>query len=164
MSRIFSTTLFCVFLGKLLHLFWTKVVLVMDYKLFGDAIIFDTTYNINKFYFRKFCIVDDRMNSILFWVGFFSSEVKESFVWLSGEFLKYTRTSLATIIIDQDRTMKIALPIFFLDIFQCFCKWHITHKFADKIANVYKDKVIMEDLHNFFNNVESTDVFDAKWK
>lgn len=58
----------------------------------------------------------------------------------------------------------MALPIVFLDTFQHFCKWHITHKFANKIGNVYRDKATMEDLHNFPNNVESTDVFDAKWK
>lgn len=63
---------------------------MVDYKLFGDAITFDTTYNINKykFIFRMFCDANHRVNFILCGIGFISSEAKESFVWLFVEFLE----------------------------------------------------------------------------
>lgn len=39
-----------------------------------------------------------------------------------------------------------------------FFKCHITHKFAEKIGNIYRNKETMEELHEFLNNDESTNV------
>lgn len=60
--------------------------------------------------------------------------------------------------------MEVAIPIVFSNMFQYFCKWHITHKFTDKIDDIYWDKEAMEELHKFLNKAESTDVFDMKWQ
>lgn len=60
--------------------------------------------------------------------------------------------------------MEVALPLILPNTFQHFCKWNVTHKSANKIGNVYRDKVTMDGLHNFITNTESTDIFDIKWQ
>lgn len=54
--------------------------------------------------------------------------------------------------------MKVEIPIVFPNTLHRFCKLHTTHKFLDKIGNVYIDKEAMNELHDFLNNVESTDI------
>lgn len=161
--------LFCYYFllqGKLQHLFWANSTTIVDYKLFRDLVSFDTTYNTNKYklVFDMFCEFNHHLNSILFGVGLLSNENKESFVWIFNEFLKCMRIAFATIIIDQDRAMEVALPLIFPNKFQWFCKCHITHIFADNIGNVYRDKVAMEEFQHFLNNEESTDIFDVTWQ
>lgn len=76
--------------------------MVINYKMFGDAVTFNITYNINKYklIFEMFWDMNYHLNSILFDVNFISSKVKESFVWLYEEFLKCIGKTLMTIIID----------------------------------------------------------------
>lgn len=46
--------------GCLKHLFWVDPLMIKDYKLFGDAVTFDTTYktNVYSMVFGIFCGVN----------------------------------------------------------------------------------------------------------
>lgn len=127
------------FIKKLQHLFWTDPVSIADYQLLWDSVTFDNTYNTNKYklVFGIFCGVNHHLNSIFFRSGSLSNEVKESFLWVFQEFLTCMGKVYATIITNQDRTMEVYLPIIFSNTFQKSCKWHITHKFTDKIGHIH---------------------------
>lgn len=103
-----------------------------------------------------FCRVNHHLNPILVSFGFILRKVKDSFVWFFQEFLNYRGHAPSITITYHDCTIKVAIPIVFPNTFQHFCKWHITHKFVDKIGNVYQDKQAMEELHEFLNNAKST--------
>lgn len=61
--------------------------------------------------------------------------------------------------------MEVTLSIVFLNTFQRYCNvTELMHKFRDKIGNFYYDKLAMEELYNFLNNVDSTDIFNIKYE
>ncbi|KMZ65141.1 hypothetical protein ZOSMA_336G00010 [Zostera marina] len=44
-------------IGRLKHVFWVDFIMIQDFKLFGDAVTFDTTYktNVYSLIFGMFC-------------------------------------------------------------------------------------------------------------
>ena len=61
-----------------------------DYNLFGDFLIFDTTYRTHKYNLicAPFVGVNNHWNNCMFACAFIANERTESFVWLFEEFLR----------------------------------------------------------------------------
>ncbi|XP_073152440.1 protein FAR1-RELATED SEQUENCE 5-like [Henckelia pumila] len=69
--------------------FWMDVVSRRAYSAFGDVIVFDTTYNTNKYgmIFAPLVGVNHHHQPIVFGCGFLNDEKIESFVWLFNKFV-----------------------------------------------------------------------------
>ena len=83
-----------------------------DYKHFGDVVIFDTTYNTNKY--SLICApivgVNNHWNTIMFGCAFLSTETAETFEWLLQEFVdSMDGKEPITIFTDQDKAMSNAI-------------------------------------------------------
>jgi len=61
-----------------------------DYVLFGDLVLFDTTYRTNKYDMicAPFVGMNHHSNNVMFGCGFLMNEKIVSFVWLFKTFLK----------------------------------------------------------------------------
>ena len=61
-----------------------------DYKLFGDFVAFDTTYQTNKYdmIFAPFVRMNHHSKNVMFECGFLLNEKIDSFIWLFCTFLK----------------------------------------------------------------------------
>ncbi|KAL2498881.1 Protein FAR-RED ELONGATED HYPOCOTYL 3 [Abeliophyllum distichum] len=88
-----------------------------SYAFFGDAVVFDTTYNTNKYsmIFAPFVGVNYHGQTILFACGLLTDETTESFVWLFSKFLEAMPAQAPQILVtDQDvaiaKTISIVLP------------------------------------------------------
>ncbi|XP_073271500.1 protein FAR1-RELATED SEQUENCE 5-like [Primulina huaijiensis] len=70
--------------------FWVDPMSRRAYNAFGDVVVFDTTYNTNKYgmIFAPFVGVNHHHQTIVFGCGFLSDEKTESFVWLLNKFLE----------------------------------------------------------------------------
>ncbi|XP_073138698.1 protein FAR1-RELATED SEQUENCE 5-like [Henckelia pumila] len=78
------------------------------YTVFDDVVVFDTTYNTNKYgmIFAPFVGVNHHHQTIVFGCGFLSDEKIESFVWLLNKFLESMPKGAPNLIItDQDPAM-----------------------------------------------------------
>ncbi|KAL2492040.1 Protein FAR1-RELATED SEQUENCE [Abeliophyllum distichum] len=91
-----------------------------SYKCFGEAVVFDTTYNTNKYsmVFVPFVEVNHHGQTVLFDCGLLSNELTESFVWLLSKFLDAMSGQAPNIIItDQDaaiaKSISMVLPLTF---------------------------------------------------
>ncbi|KAL2524599.1 Protein FAR1-RELATED SEQUENCE [Abeliophyllum distichum] len=75
--------------NKLVHDFWADSESRRSYAFFGDAVVFDTTYNTNKYsmIFVPFVGVNHHGQTVLFGCRLLSDESTESFVWLLSKFM-----------------------------------------------------------------------------
>ncbi|XP_073121116.1 protein FAR1-RELATED SEQUENCE 5-like [Henckelia pumila] len=92
--------------------FWADVVSRRAYSSFGDVVVFDTTYNTNKYgmIFARLIGVNHNHQTIVFGCGFLSDEKTESFVWLLNKFIEVMPTGAPNVIITyQDPVMTKAI-------------------------------------------------------
>ncbi|XP_042477752.1 protein FAR1-RELATED SEQUENCE 5-like [Macadamia integrifolia] len=70
--------------GSLNGIFWVDSEARSSYKLFGDVVVFDTTYKKNRYRwsFGPFTGVNNHGQSTIFRGGLIANEIKESFEWL----------------------------------------------------------------------------------
>ena len=103
---------------------------------FGDVVVFDTTYNTNKYLmiFAPFVGVNHHGQTIIFGCRLLSDEMTESFVWLFSKFLEamLNHVTPTVIIIDQDAIISKAISMVLPFTLHRFCLWRILNKFSEK--------------------------------
>ena len=75
--------------GRIANFFWADGQSIMDYKCFGDAVTFDTTFKTNKFEmpFAPILGCNHHKQTIIFGYALLFNETIKSFVWLFITFL-----------------------------------------------------------------------------
>jgi hypothetical protein len=134
--------------GRLKNVFWVDARSKAIYENFGD-VTFDTMYLTNKceMSFAYFVEVNHYGQSILFGATLISRENIEIFVRLFETWLKCMNGRLPNAIItDQDRAMKSAFNIVFLNTQLQLCLWHILKKLPDKFGGHLEYHVIKSAL------------------
>ncbi|KAL5787412.1 hypothetical protein ACOSP7_004361 [Xanthoceras sorbifolium] len=128
---------------RIIHCFWADVVSRHAYKYFGDVVVFDTTYNTNRYgiIFAPLIRVNHHGQSIVFACAFLGDETIDSFLWLFDQFKEAMPGSAPKmIIIDQDPAMTKVIAQVFPNTYHRFCIWHILNKFSEKLnAVIYRD-------------------------
>ncbi|XP_073130821.1 protein FAR1-RELATED SEQUENCE 5-like [Henckelia pumila] len=145
--------------------FWADHVSRSAYNVFGDVVVFDTTYNTNKYemIFVPFVGVNHHHKTIIFVCGFLSDEKTESFVWLLNKFIEaMPRGAPNVIITDQDPAMTKVIAQVFHQTVHRYCLWHILNKFSDKIDPVtFRDHY--QSIKNVIANSTTPDEFEKSW-
>lgn len=92
--------------NKLKHYFWADASSRKSYQLYGEVVVFDTTYNTNRYsmIFASFVGVNNHGQTILLGCAFLSDETSDTFEWLLQEFWKSMPAGPPRMIItDQDQ-------------------------------------------------------------
>jgi zinc finger SWIM domain-containing protein 3 len=78
--------------GQMKDLFWCDAQSRMDYQSFGDVVVFDSTYRINRYKmpFVSFVGLNHHRQITIFGCGIIGDERVESYIWLLGVFLRAT--------------------------------------------------------------------------
>ena len=138
--------------GSLTRIFWRDSIMKDDYDLFGDVVIFDTTYRTNKYNMicAPFVGINHHNKNVMLGCGFVLNERIESFIWLFRTFLvamgeKHPRT----IMTDQAPSIAAAIKAVFPQARHRLCIWHIIenskihirmfrsqHRFVDKFNKI----------------------------
>ena len=76
--------------GHLKTMFWCDSQSRMDYQSFGDVVIFDSTYRMNRYKmpFVPFVGMNHHRSTTVFGCGIISDERVDSYVWMFGAFMK----------------------------------------------------------------------------
>ncbi|KAF7119495.1 hypothetical protein RHSIM_Rhsim13G0127000 [Rhododendron simsii] len=147
------------------HCFWADTTSRQSYQYFGDVAVFDTTYDMNKYFliFAPLLGVNHHGQTTLFGCAFLCDEKTESFEWLFKEFLKAMPGPPPKMIItDQDPAMTKAIANALPNTFHRYCIWHIVSKFSEKLgALAYKQHY--EEFRKCIWNSESPEEFDTTW-
>ncbi|XP_073049586.1 protein FAR1-RELATED SEQUENCE 5-like [Primulina eburnea] len=74
--------------NRFIQCFWADPISSRAYTALGDVVVFDTTYNTNKYgmIFVTFVRVNHHHQAIVFGCGFLSNEKADSFVWFPNKF------------------------------------------------------------------------------
>jgi zinc finger SWIM domain-containing protein 3 len=87
---------------------WCDFQCQVDYKAFGDVLVFDGTYKTNRYNMPlvPFVGVNHHRSTVLFACGILSQETTESYVWLLRSFCEaMVRRHPVSVITDGDHAM-----------------------------------------------------------
>ncbi|KAG6403960.1 hypothetical protein SASPL_136194 [Salvia splendens] len=144
--------------------FWADPKSRGAYSVFGDIVVFDSTYNTNKYsmIFTPFVGVNHHHQTIVFGCGFLSDEKTESYVWLLNKFMDMPTGPPKSIITDQDPALTKALAQVLLGTVHRYCLWHILNKFPENISPVtFRDHY--QSIKNVKKNSISPEDFEHGW-
>ncbi|XP_024178948.1 protein FAR1-RELATED SEQUENCE 5-like [Rosa chinensis] len=155
--------------NRVTRCFWADSISRRAYSFYGDVIIFDTTYNTNRYgmIFAPFTGVNNHGQTIIFACAFLNDETADSFVWLFKELLtamlgNAPENAPKMIITDQDPAMTKAISEALPQTFHRYCSWHILNKFSEKLDPIkYRD--YYQDFHSCIWNSSSKEEFDSRW-
>ena len=149
------------------NIFWRDGSSLKYYEEYGDCVSFDTTYMTNKYRlpFAPFVGITGHAQTCLFGCAFLHDETAETFKWVFETFLesmggKHPRS----IITDQDKAMKAAIPEVFPNTRHRNCLFHIKNKCYNKNLKVFaKNKGLYEIFEDTVNNCLSEEEFEYLW-
>ncbi|XP_073136959.1 protein FAR1-RELATED SEQUENCE 5-like [Henckelia pumila] len=151
---------------RLNRCFWADAVSRRTYSAFGDVVVFDTTYNTNKYgmIFAPLVGVNHHHQTIVFGCGFPSDEKTKSFVWLLNKFVEAMPTGAPNVIItDQDSAMKKVIAQVFPQTMHRYCLWHILNKFSEKLDPMtFRDHY--QSIKHGIENSTTPDEFVSSWE
>ncbi|XP_075483706.1 protein FAR1-RELATED SEQUENCE 5-like [Primulina tabacum] len=152
--------------AEILTEFFILPISRMTNSVFGDIVVFHTTYNTNKYgmIFAPFVGVNNHHQTIVFGCGFLSDEKTESFVWLFNKFIKAMPKGAPNVIItDQDLAMTKAIAQVFPQVVHRYCLWRILNKFSEKLNPVtFRD--YYRSIKNVLQNSTTPNEFDKSWE
>ncbi|XP_057771015.1 protein FAR1-RELATED SEQUENCE 5-like [Salvia miltiorrhiza] len=122
--------------NRLRRLIWTDEVSVKNYKLFGEAVSFDATYNTNR---------DNHGKCLSFGAATISQEDVDSYSWVLEKFVECVGNAPPLLITDQDPGLKKAVAAVWPQTRHRYCMWHITMK------------------ENWQNLMDEYDLSDNRW-
>ncbi|KAL6272721.1 hypothetical protein ACE6H2_000236 [Prunus campanulata] len=148
--------------GRMGNVFWADARSRRAYGSFGDVVVFDTTFNTNRYgmVFAPLIGVNNHRQTILFGCAFLTSESTEAFIWLFEEFKKAMPCGAPKMIItDQDAAIAKAIAVSLPTTFHRYCIWHIMNKLTEKTGI---GECFLE-LCNCIWDMDTKEEFDAKW-
>ncbi|KAL2902454.1 Protein FAR1-RELATED SEQUENCE 5 [Bienertia sinuspersici] len=98
--------------GRVCNIFWRDSMMMEDYNIYGDVVVFDTTYRTNRY--NLICApivgINNHWKNVMFGCAFIGDEKIESFVWLLETFKKSMGNKAPiTLFTDQDIAMSKAI-------------------------------------------------------
>jgi hypothetical protein len=113
---------------RLQNMFWSDSQPQLDYGVFGDVVVFDSTYRVNRYNlpFVPFIGVGHHHTTVVFGCGILSDETASSYIWLLNAFLKAMRQQQPySLITDGYVAMAKAIEIVMPLADHRLCSWHI---------------------------------------
>ncbi|XP_061347848.1 protein FAR1-RELATED SEQUENCE 5-like [Gastrolobium bilobum] len=154
--------------GTLRSVFWADGRSRAAYAQFGDLLVFDVTYQTNKFKFpfAPFVGVNHHGQSILFAAALLEDETEATFTWLFEQFQACMfDKSPPAIITDQDKAIGKAIAKIFPTARHRFCAWHMKkHVMEHTQALRAQFKESFDVDFRAWCKSPSIDEFEDKWE
>ncbi|XP_027083570.1 protein FAR1-RELATED SEQUENCE 5-like [Coffea arabica] len=114
--------------GRLARLFWADSKSHMDFNIFGDVLVFDTTYKTNK-YCKPLVVlagVNNHLNSTIFCCALLSDERIETYEWVLSTFIEAMKGRKPVVVMtDGDSVMRRVIKNLLSDACHKLCSWHL---------------------------------------
>ncbi|XP_020585155.1 protein FAR1-RELATED SEQUENCE 5-like [Phalaenopsis equestris] len=147
--------------------FWSDGTSRLDYDCFGDVIIFDMSYRLNKYNLccAPIISVNHNCQNVLFGVGFLSEETTDSFKWLFKTFICIMGDNHPiTIYTDQDQAMATAISEILPNTRHRLCQWHIYKKLPTKIHCGVRNRIVSNLFYKCLSKCESEEELDDTYR
>ncbi|PKA51231.1 Protein FAR1-like sequence 5 [Apostasia shenzhenica] len=151
---------------RLTNFLWVDGKWKMDYNIFGNVVIFDTSYRMNKY--NLICApligVNNHRQNILFGAAILVDETIISFEWLFQSFLTLMNGKQPiTIFTDQDQAMSKAIQNVFPETRHRLCQWHISKKVSSMVHIVNTNEEVRDLFYIYMRSCDTPQEFEVKW-
>lgn len=128
--------------GHLRNLFWADSQSQIDYEAFGDVVVFDSTYRVNRYNlpFVAFVGLNHHRSTVVFGIGVVSDETHKSYEWLLQTFVEAMgHKEPISVITDGDSAMRKAIRKILPRTDHRLCSWHIEQNMIRHLRNPMLD-------------------------
>ncbi|XP_021747610.1 protein FAR1-RELATED SEQUENCE 5-like [Chenopodium quinoa] len=153
--------------GRISNIFWRDLMMLKDYRIYGDVLVFDTTYRTNRYILicAPFVGINNHWHNCMFACGFIEDEKTDSFVWLLETFLKAMENRTPTsIFTDQDQAMANAIEQVLPNTRHRLCIWHLEQNAITRFGALKKDKEFKYAFNQCLKMCVTKQEFEAKWQ
>ncbi|XP_020090553.1 protein FAR1-RELATED SEQUENCE 9-like [Ananas comosus] len=153
--------------NRMTNFFWRDGRSKLDYDMFGDVVIFDTTYRTNKYNLicAPFLGINHHWKNILFGCALLLDETTESYIWLFRTFLDSMGGQQPKIIFtEQDQAMENAIEIVFSESRHRLCFWHIPNNSKKHLAEIYSNPSFGAKFSQCLNGCLDEMEFQSTWE
>ncbi|XP_043717617.1 protein FAR1-RELATED SEQUENCE 5-like [Telopea speciosissima] len=153
---------------QITNIFWADPRMLIDYAVFGDVVIFDTTFCTNKEYrpFGIFTGFNHYRGATIFGAALLYDETVPSFKWLFETFLEtHGQKKPKTIFTNQDAAMSRAIAEVLPETWHGLCTWHLMQNGIKHLGNLMKHgSSFLKDLNKCIFQYENEEEFENAWK
>ncbi|XP_071905953.1 protein FAR1-RELATED SEQUENCE 5-like [Coffea arabica] len=148
--------------GRLARLFWSDSKSRVDFSVFGDVLVFDTTYKTNKY--RKPLVVlagvNNHLNSTIFGCALLSDERIETYEWVLSTFVEAMKgRKPVAVMTDGDSAMRRAIKNLLPDACHRLCSWHLHRNARSNIRCEEFNNRLYDLMARKFSTLE----FEDRW-
>ncbi|PIA61568.1 hypothetical protein AQUCO_00300825v1 [Aquilegia coerulea] len=147
---------------QLTKLFWSDSQSQEDYKLFGDVLMFDSTYRTNRYDMALvvFAGVNNHRHTVIYALALMNNETIDSYEWALKTFLAaMDGIAPKSVITDGDAVIRNAIENVFPKSKHRLCVWHVVQ---NAITNVWTDGFVKGFVEAMFCK-GPPDAFEKKW-
>ncbi|PNT61018.1 hypothetical protein BRADI_5g09126v3, partial [Brachypodium distachyon] len=145
--------------GHLKGFFWADSQSRLDYEVFGNVVVFDSTYRTNK-YNLPFVGLNHHRNTVVFGCGIISHETSKSYEWMLRTFsAAMAQKHPISVITDGDLAMQRAIKVIWPDTIHRLCVWHIQQNILHHLG----DDLVKEEFRSFIYDHSPIEEHEKKW-
>ncbi|KAK1620424.1 hypothetical protein QYE76_025941 [Lolium multiflorum] len=133
-----------------------------DYEDYGDVLVFDSTYKMNRYRmpFIPFVGLNNHRRTTVFGCAIVSDETEETYVWLLQTFLKaMCQKKPLSVITDADSAMIRAIRTVFPDVWHRICSWHV-----EKNMKIHLSHKSLGEFRSMLYYSTSIAEFEQRWQ
>ncbi|KAH6762432.1 hypothetical protein C2S52_019865 [Perilla frutescens var. hirtella] len=137
-----------------------------DYHLYGDVVVFDTTYRTNKYNMicAPFVGLNNHKKNVMFGCAFLTDEKIDTFEWLFEVFKKSMKLKCPiTIFTDQDHAITNALSKVFPDARHQLCIWHLYQNAVSRFGRLKGNKDFTDAFQRCLTGCVNKEEFERCW-
>ncbi|XP_056685511.1 protein FAR1-RELATED SEQUENCE 5-like [Spinacia oleracea] len=153
--------------GKVECLFWRDSLMREDYKIYGDVLVFDTTFRTNKYNLicAPFLGINNHWKNTMFACAFIGDETTEYFVWVFETFLKAMGGKHpVSIFTNQDAAIAAGIEHVFPSSRHRLCLWHLSKNANSRFGLFKTDKNFKNAFYKCLSRCITPNNFEETWK
>ncbi|XP_073059472.1 protein FAR1-RELATED SEQUENCE 5-like isoform X7 [Primulina eburnea] len=153
--------------GRLCNVYWRDSMMKEDYRIYGDVMVFDTTYRTNKYNLicAPFIGINNHWNNAMFGCAFLANEKYESFQWLFEVFKKSMGGKCPiTLFTDQDQAIATAIEKVFPQTRHRLCLWHLQQNAVSRFAQLKSENSFKVAFKKCLSGCANENEFESCWK
>lgn len=147
--------------GRLTCLFWCDSQSRQDNQDYGDVLVFDSTYKMNRYGmpFVPFVGLNNHRKTTVFGCAIISDETEKTYTWLLKTFMRAMCQKMPkSVITDADAAMIRAIRSVFPDVWHRICTWHI-----EKNMSMHLSQKSLPEFRSLLYYATSTATFEERW-
>ncbi|KAL5211835.1 hypothetical protein ABZP36_022682 [Zizania latifolia] len=152
--------------GRMTNFFWRDGRSRIDYDCFGDVVVFDSTYRLNKHNLicAPFVGVNHHWQGTMYGCALLADESMSSFVWLFKSFLEAMgNRHPRSIFTNQDQVMSKAIEEVFPNTCHRISRWHIQKNAASRLGALNGSKAFNKLFTKCMQGCDSEAEFGETW-